>query len=101
KNNAMRGGTLENIYIRNINIGVVAKAALEVDYYYEEGPNASFVPVLRNVVIENVHVTKKTGHAIFVKGYPTEGAYVIEGIVLRNCSFNGVQLPNVVEYVNS
>ena len=101
KNNAMRGGTLENIYIRNINIGTVAKAALEVDYYYEEGPDAPFVPILRNVVIENVHVAKKTEHAIFVKGYPTPGTSVIQDIVLRNCSFNGVQLDNVIEYVDS
>jgi len=101
KNNALRGGTLENIYIRNIQIGQVAKAALEVDYYYEEGPNAPFVPILRNLQIENVHVTRKTGHAIFVKGYPTPGTSVIEGIVLRNCSFDGVQHENVIEFVNS
>jgi hypothetical protein len=101
KNNALRGGTLENIFVRNINIGTVGRAALEVDYYYEEGPNAPYVPVLRNLHIENVHVTKRTGHAIFVKGYPTAGTSLIQNIVLTNCSFDGVQFENVVEHVGS
>ena len=100
KNTKLRGGVLENIFVRNLHIGTVAKAALEVDYFYfnEEGP---FIPVLRNLVIEDVHVTQKTKYALYVKGYEQPGTSVISGIVLRNCSFAGVELDNVVEYVDS
>ena len=38
KNNAMRGSTIENVYVCNTRIGQVAQAALAIDFYYEEGP---------------------------------------------------------------
>ena len=37
KNNAMRGGLLENFYFRNIEVGQVAHAAITIDFNYEEG----------------------------------------------------------------
>src|SRR5690554_7579323 len=36
KTNSIRGGVIENFYIRNITIGEV-KTALVIDFHYEEG----------------------------------------------------------------
>jgi polygalacturonase len=41
KNNAMRGGLLENIYVRDITVGQVSTAAITIDFYYEEGESES------------------------------------------------------------
>ena len=37
KNNAIRGGVIEHVYLRNVKCGQVAAAAIDVDFYYEEG----------------------------------------------------------------
>ena len=52
KNNAMRGGLLENLYFRNIEIGQVAHAAITIDFNYEEGAKGKYIPVVRNFVVE-------------------------------------------------
>jgi len=89
KNNALRGGLLEKFYIRNIRVGRVAKQVIEVDFYYEEGPNADFKPILRDVFIENVEVTGGAPYSLFVKGYPTSDTSYI-GMTLRNITISGL-----------
>src|ERR687890_2131599 len=37
KDNAMRGGVLEHIYMRDVTVGQLADAVLQVDFLYEEG----------------------------------------------------------------
>lgn len=63
---------------------------MEVDFYYEEGPEASFKPILRNVFIENVDVTGGAPYSLKVKGYPTPNTSYIE-MNLRNITFSGLQ----------
>ena len=41
KNNAIRGGVIEHVYMRNVKGGQVAQAAIDVDFYYEEGEKGS------------------------------------------------------------
>jgi len=92
KNNAMRGGVLENIYARDISVGQVGKAVITCDFNYEEGANGAFKPVLRHVVIERL----TADHALRVldsQGLP--GAPVSD-IVLRNCRFDGVTEKSIV-----
>ena len=52
KNNALRGGLLENFYYRDLDVGQVGRAAITCDFNYEEGANGPFIPRLRNVVVE-------------------------------------------------
>jgi len=87
KNNALRGGLLENFYYRDIEVGEVSKAAVTCDFDYEEGANGPFVPKLRNIVIERLHA-KVARRVLDSRGLP--GA-PITGITLRDCSFDGVR----------
>lgn len=92
KNNAMRGGVLENIYARDISVGQVGKAVITCDFNYEEGAKGAFKPVLRHVVIERL----TADHALRVldsQGLP--GAPVSD-IVLRDCRFDGVTEKSIV-----
>lgn len=61
---------------------------IEVDFYYEEGPNADFVPVLKNFTIENLDVTGSAPKSMVVKGYVDGSSYI--DITLRNISFRGI-----------
>jgi polygalacturonase len=94
KNNALRGGVLENLYFRRIAVGQVAKAVVTVDYNYEEGPNGPFKPVLRNLVVETVF-SAKSARALDIQGFA--GA-PIEGVVLRDCVFDNVAEANIIKF---
>src|SRR5438128_2797436 len=49
KSNAVRGGVLQNIFMRNVNVGVVKDSVLQIDFLYEEGAKGAFKPVAKNV----------------------------------------------------
>ena len=44
----MRGGILEHVYMRDVQVGQVADAVLSVDLFYEEGQNGPYEPVVRD-----------------------------------------------------
>ncbi len=94
KNNALRGGLLENFYYRDINVGRVSRAAITCDFNYEEGEKGSFKPQLRNVVIERLRAENAV-RVLDSQGLP--GAPV-EGITLRDCDFRGVTQPSIVRH---
>ena len=95
KNNAMRGGVLENIYVRNIDVGEVSTAAISVDDFYEEGEAGKFLPVVRNVEVRNLS-TKKAQYALYLRGFKNAP---LEQLRIVDCDFEGVVKTNVIENV--
>jgi len=95
KDNAMRGGLLEHIYARNIDVGQVALAGLSIDYNYEEGDKGNFTPIVRDVEIRNLK-TKKAEYALYLRGFKNAPIYDISVV---DCDFEGVAKPNVIENV--
>src|SRR6187549_1097819 len=67
KNNAARGGILENVFMRNVKIGRVGEAVLTVDFLYAEGAKGSFQPIVRNVQMDNITSTASP-RVLFVRG---------------------------------
>ena len=90
KSNAVRGGVVENIFMRNVTVGQVADAALHIDFLYEEGTNGIHKPVVRNVVMENVTV-QKTPRAVVAVSFP--GAE-ISNVRVYNSTFKGITKPD-------
>ena len=97
KNNALRGGLLENFYYRDIDVGQVGRAAITCDFNYEEGANGAFTPQLRNVVVERLHV-RKAIRVLDSQGLPKAP---VNDLTLRDCSFSGVTQPSIVKYTRS
>ncbi|MEO8595311.1 MAG: glycoside hydrolase family 28 protein [Candidatus Solibacter sp.] len=95
KDNAIRGGVIEHVYLRNVQCGQVAQAAIEVDFYYEEGEKGSFTPVVRDVEVVNLSV-KKCNMAWSLRGYPNAP---IRDIRLQNCTFENAAKTAVAEHV--
>ena len=95
KNNAVRGGVLEDLYFRNIEVGQVAHASITIDFNYEEGEKGTFIPVVRNYVVTNLK-SLRSKHALDVQGF--RHAPII-GLRLENCSFEKVSEPNIVKNV--
>jgi len=95
KNNAMRGGVLEHIYMREVTIGHLADAVLQVDFLYEEGPNGNYPPVVRDVELTRV-TSQKSTYALYLRGYEKA---TIDDIRIIDCTFDSVAKPDVVEHV--
>jgi polygalacturonase len=93
KSNAMRGGTLEDIFMRNVNVGLVKESVLQINFFYEEGARGAFNPVARNVVMENIRVAQ-TPRVLEVRGL-TAGS--ISGVRIYHSTFQKIKKTDVVE----
>jgi polygalacturonase len=95
KNNAMRGGLLENMFFRDITVGEVGHAALTVDFNYEEGANGKYTPVLRNLRIQNLK-SGKSQYPMDLQGFPNAP---IVNVHLQDCTFDNTAEPSIVKNV--
>ena len=93
KSNAVRGGVLQNIFMRNVKVGRVSDSVLQIDFLYEEGTNGPCKPVARNVAMENVTVDH-TPRVLNVRGFP---AAEISNVRIYNSTFKQIEKPDVVK----
>jgi unsaturated rhamnogalacturonyl hydrolase len=96
KSNAVRGGVIQNVFVRNVKVGSVADAVLQIDFLYEEGTNGIYKPAARNIVLENVTVAN-TPRVLNVRGFP--GAE-ISNVRIYNSTFKQVKKPDVIQYAD-
>lgn len=94
KTNSVRGGVIENVYMRNIKIGQVADAVLRVNFQYQEGDAGEFTPVVRNVHMENV-TCNKSRYGVRLAGYADSP---VSDIYLKDCTFDTVEIPLALEH---
>jgi polygalacturonase len=97
KTNAMRGGIIENVYIRNMTIGQVSDAILQVDFNYQEGAKGPEHPIVRNIDIRDV-TSQKSKYALQLRGFPDSP---MTGIHFERCDFQNVATPDVAENVRN
>src|ERR1700730_11824764 len=95
KNNAMRGGLLENMFFRDITVGEVTHAAITVDFNYEEGANGKYTPVLRNLQVDNLK-SGKSQYAMDLQGFPNAP---IVNVRLEDCTFDNAAEPSILKNV--
>ncbi len=93
KSNAQRGAVIENVNIRDVEIGRVGKTAVSIEFDYQEGAEGPYKPVLRNVTIENV-TAQSADQVLYVGSFPSA---VIENVVLKNCTFHGMNKPDYIQ----
>lgn len=94
KTNAVRGGVLENIHMRNVQIGQVSDSIVSVDFTYEEGAAGDFMPTVRNVSVRDV-TSKQSQFALYLRGFEKSP---ISNLKLENCTFDKVAKSSVYEY---
>jgi polygalacturonase len=96
KNNAARGGLIEHVYARDLEVGQVSDAVVSIDFNYEEGARGGFIPVVRDVRVSNVK-SRASKYALYLRGLDRAP---ISRVRLENCDFDNVAQENVVEHVN-
>ncbi len=91
KTNTKRGGFVENVHVRNIDVGQVKEAVLKVNLFYATYQNqrGNFMPTVKNITLENVQVKNGGKYGILAKGYADAP---IQNITLKN-----VKIEKVVE----
>ncbi|WP_442795004.1 glycoside hydrolase family 28 protein [Pelobium manganitolerans] len=93
KTSSLRGGVIEDIYMRNIEVGTYKEAAVRCNMFYEEA--GDFMPTIRNVVVENMNVKKGGKYGVLVNAYEQSP---VENLKLINCKIDGVEIPVKVDY---
>ncbi len=93
KDSPGRGGIIENVYMRNVDVGSVAKgksnAGILIQYTYGAA-QGNYIPVLRNVNITNVKGANIPTLVILQAGATAD----IHDILVKDCTFTG---PNPTE----
>lgn len=93
KTNTLRGGIIENVHVRDIEIGNVKLAPIEIDLRYEPGDSGSFVPEVRNVTVERMR-SARSRHGLYIRGLEQAP---LRNIVVRDSVFRGVEAGHVIE----
>ncbi|MGH9608718.1 MAG: glycoside hydrolase family 28 protein [Bryobacteraceae bacterium] len=97
KTNSYRGGVIENITFAHVTIGQVADAAIEVDFFYEEGEGGPFPPAVKNIAVSDV-TCQKSKYAVFLRGYANDP---ISGVTISHCTFKAAAKGAFFEHVKS
>lgn len=86
KTSSNRGGTTENVYIRNIEVDHARNEAIVFTMTYED--KGEYMPTIKNVVIENMTVEKGGKIGISMDAYAESP---IENILFKNITIKEVQ----------
>jgi len=97
KTNSVRGGFIENVYVRNITIGQVKEAVLLIDFFYQDIEKGNYKPIVKNINLENV-TSKKSKYALFLRGFEDAP---IRDVHLKNCTLENNESPDVISNVKN
>lgn len=89
KTNSNRGGLIENVYVRNLEIGQVKEAVLKLNMFYEVygAKPGKFIPQIQNIYLENITVKNGGKFGILANGYKESP---IKNVELKNVRINKV-----------
>jgi len=93
KTNAVRGGFVENVYLRDITVSDVLKEVVQCNFHRGEGEAGPLTPSVRNVELRGVKV-EHARNALLLRGYRHAR---IEDFRLVDCAFT-VDQPSTVQH---
>ena len=97
KTNAMRGGLIEHVYMRDVTVGQVAEAVVTINFFYEEADKGTFMPIVRDVEVRNV-TSRKSQYALLLRGFRQAP---ITDVRLIDCTMDNVEKPDILEAVKN
>ncbi len=92
KSNAMRGGEVENIFIRNIRVGECKESILGFELKYWHVDDGPYLPYFHNIHLENI-TSKKSQYVLHLDGF--EDKIQARDIFVKDCTFDGVMKPEI------
>jgi len=83
KTNTLRGGFVENVFVKNIEVGQVKESVLRINTYYgiygtQEGGH---MPTIKNIHLEDITVENGGKYGVLIKGRSEKP---VENVTLTN-----------------
>jgi polygalacturonase len=94
KSNTQRGGYMDGLYVRRVEVGEVREAVLDVNLRYF-GETGDYPPTVKNIYLDQVSA-EKSKRAVSILGI-TERP--VENVLISNSRFEQTAEPNLVEHV--
>ena len=92
KSNAMRGGKVENIFVRNIIVGECKESILGFEQKYWHVEDGPYLPYFHNIHLENI-ISKKSQYVLKLDGF--DDKVQARDIFVKECVFDGVAMPEI------
>lgn len=97
KTNTLRGGFVENLFVKNIQVGQVKESVLRINTYYgiygtQEG---EFIPTIKNIHLEDIEVENGGKYGVLIKGRAEKP---IQNITLTNVTIKKAETDLSVEH---
>ena len=96
KTNTLRGGFVENVFVKDVQVGQVKEAVLKINTYYGTYANqeGNFMPSIKNIHLENITVENGGEFGILIKGRPENP---VKNVTLTNVTIKGAKTDLSVE----
>ncbi len=96
KTNTLRGGFVENVFVKNIMVGQVKEAVLKINTYYGTYANQEghFIPSIKNIHLEDINVENGGKYGVLIKGRPEN---FVKNVTLTNVHIKGAKTPLSIE----
>ncbi|AWI10273.1 glycoside hydrolase family 28 protein [Ereboglobus luteus] len=98
KSNPDRGGTVENVYVRRIEVGHVNEAAVRFETNYHGWRGENHPPQFRNFVVEDVTCTKSNNYGVYFDGQP---GTPVRDVVLRRITVGEAKKPLWIHHIDN
>ncbi len=93
KTSSSRGGIIENVFMKDVEVGTYKEAAVLCSMFYEQPGN--FMPTIRNIWVENMNVANGGKYGVFINAYKESP---VQNLRMVNCTINGVKIPQQIDY---
>jgi polygalacturonase len=96
KTNTLRGGFVEDVFVKNIHVGQVKESVLRINTYYGIYANqeGAFMPTIKNIHLEDIEVENGGKFGVLIKGRPENP---VQNITLTNVTIKKAETDLSVE----
>ncbi|WP_242092892.1 glycoside hydrolase family 28 protein [Aestuariivivens sediminicola] len=96
KTNTLRGGFVENVFVKDIKVGQVKESVLRINTYYGIYANqeGDFMPAIKNIHLENIEVENGGKYGVLIKGRPER---FVQNVTLTNVHIKSAKTDLSVE----
>ncbi|WP_416444869.1 glycoside hydrolase family 28 protein [Leeuwenhoekiella sp. A16] len=97
KTNTLRGGFVEDVYVKDVQVGQVKEAVLKINTHYGiyDNQEGDFMPSIKNIFLENVTVENGGKYGVLITGREQSP---VKNVVLKNVTIKKTKTPLSVKF---
>ena len=96
KTNTIRGGFVDGVYVKDLQVGQVKEAVLKINTHYAiyDNQEGDYIPEIRNIFLENVQVENGGEYGLLIKGREQSP---VQNVRLKNVTIKSTEVPLSIE----